>query len=284
MRLCSSLHHSRRESGVILYDDGTVAGLQQVWPSHAAGQNYFLPASRVDVVSELCKSGQPSNIRFQDFDVESISLVDAFWGSLPDQTVSLQCTALDGKPELHPLRKGDIILELNKERVTQSFDLRYIFTDARIPVRVLRDGKVVDFLVPAVHIDHTQIKKFVYICGAVIHRPSLRARFRRTCDSEVYVAATTPSSPADMHGLSLHTFVDRVDGKEVATMKDFKSAINVPDKKLFTLRTLDRNKEEIATLKKWEDHFPSFIYTIDGCNVTRAAVGCVDDLDDDNHG
>jgi hypothetical protein len=167
--------------------------------------------------------------------------------------VPLHCTALDGKPELHPLRKGDIILELNKERVTQSCDLRYIFTDAHIPVRVLREGKVVEFLVPTIHIDHTQIKEFVYICGAIIHRPSLRARFRRTCDSEVYVAAIEPSSPADVYELSLHTFVNRVDGKEVATMEDFKGAINVPDKKYFTLRTLDCNQEEIVSLRKCED-------------------------------
>lgn len=291
---------SRIESGVILYDDGTVAGLQQVWPSHTAGEHYFLPASRVDDVFELWKSGQLSNIRFQDFDVKSISHFDAFWQSLPDQTVSaiaeqsssnqllvvdrvpLQCTALNGKAELHPLRKGDIILELDKEKVTKSSDLRYVFTDACIPVRVLRDGRPVDFFVPTIPIDDTQMKEFVYICGATIHKPSLRARFRTTCRSEIYVAATTTSSPADMHELPLHTCIDRVNGKEVATMEDFKSAINVPDKEYFTLRTLDSNTEGIVSLKKWEEYFPSFIYAMDGCNVTRTAVSCVENVDNDD--
>ncbi|KAI7776011.1 trypsin-like protein [Diaporthe eres] len=291
---------SRTESGVILYDDGTVAGLQQVWPSHTAGEHYFLPASRVDDVFELWKSGQLSNIRFQDFDVKSISHSDAFWQSLPDQTVfaiaeqsssnqllvvdrvPLQCTALNGKAELHPLRKGDIILELDKEKVMKSSDLRYVFTDACIPVRVLRDGRPVDFLVPTIPIDDTQMKEFVYICGATIHKPSLRARLRTTCRSEIYVAATTTSSPADMHELPLHICIDRVNGKEVATMEDFKSAINVPDKEYFTLRTLDSNTEGIVSLKKWEKFFPSFIYAMDGCNVTRTAISCIENVDNDD--
>jgi hypothetical protein len=196
--------------------------------------------------------------------------------------VPLHYTGPNGKAELHPLHKGDIILELNKRKVTQSSHLQYIFTDALIPARVLRDGQLLDLLVPTIHIDDTQIKEFVHICGAIIHKPSLQARFKRTRHSEVYIAATTRSSPAQMHALPLHTFVDRVDGKEIVTMEDFKSAINVPDKTYFTLRTLDRNKEEVVSLKKWEDHFPSFVYTIDGCDVMRTAVGCAEKVDSDD--
>ncbi|KKY36960.1 putative trypsin-like protein [Diaporthe ampelina] len=291
---------SKLESGVIIYDDGTVAGLQQVWRSHATGQNYFLPSSRVDVVFELWRSGQLSHVRFQDFDVRSISQRDAYWQSLPGPTlfavaeqssrnqllvvdrVPLHCTALNGEPELHPLRKGDIILELNNEKVTQSSDLRYIFTDARIPVRVLRDGGWVDVLVPTMQINDAQITEFVYLCGATIHKPSLRTRFRSTRHSEVYVADITASSPAELYELSYDKFVDRVDGKEIATMEDFKSAIAAPDREYFTLRTLDFNAEEEVSLKKYEDFFPSFICSIDGCNVTRTAVRCVENADSDD--
>lgn len=294
---------SRMKSGVIVHDeDGTVAGIQQVWPSHTAGQNYFIPASRVDVVFELWKSGQLNDIRFQDFDVTTIPLVKAFWESLPDQTVRaisrqssqdqllvvdrvpLHCTALNGEIEFHPLHKGDIILTLNDEPVTRSSDLRYIFADAFVPVRVLRDGKSVEVLVPTVHIDQTQIKEFLDICGVIIHKPSLRARFGRTRHSDLYIASITPGSPVGMHGLEPCTFIDRVNGVDVVKMEDFKSAVEVPDKKYFTLRTLDFNREEIVSLKKWEEHFPSFIYTRNEREVTRAALGCVGVVDNDDDG
>lgn len=67
-------------------------------------------------------------------------------------------------------------------------------------------------------------------------------------------------------------------------MEDFKSAINVPNKEYFILQTLDFNKEEVVSLKKQEDYFPSYIYTIDGYNIMRTAISYVDNVDnnDDN--
>ncbi|KAG8162915.1 hypothetical protein KVR01_007393 [Diaporthe batatas] len=296
--LTSSL--SKRESGVITYGDGKVAGLQKVWLDHDDGQNYYLPASRIADVFELWKSNQLGNIRFQDFDVKSVSHADAFWESLPDHTVSalaaqyshdqqlvvdrvpLHCTSLSGKDELHPLREGDVILELDKERVTQSSDLRYIFMDDLIPVRVLRDRKVVDCLVPTIPIDRTQITEFAYVCGTTFHKPSLRSKLSRKCHSEVFAAANRTCSPGHVYNFPTQTFIDRVNGKEIATMEDFKSAITFPDKKYFTLRTLSFYTEQTAVLKKSEDHFPSFIYTTDGRSVTRTAVRCVENVDDED--
>ncbi|KAI1498460.1 hypothetical protein F5X99DRAFT_431681 [Biscogniauxia marginata] len=127
--------------------------------------DYFLPAIRIEAIQ---KAGQHASIRYQDFDVRPIPLVEAARKGLPDEIISFveshpsgnsqvlgvdkmpsHCTGPEGRAA-HPLQKGDIILKLNELPVLQSVDLQYIFTKPELPVRILREGQVQNFRVPTI--------------------------------------------------------------------------------------------------------------------------------------
>ncbi|KAH8747949.1 hypothetical protein F5883DRAFT_697744 [Diaporthe sp. PMI_573] len=289
---------SNMSSGVVLFQDGTVAGLQFY---HKDGIHDFLPASRVTDALEHWEAGRLSDLRFQDFDVTTMSLSDALRKKLPDETVSAvlghssektqvlvvdkvrsHCATLNGESEAHPLRKDDIILSLNNKVVVQSSDLRYIFTDDCISVRVLRDGEVAEFSVPTVPIDQVQSRELIHFCGAFIHRPSLQAQFNQgNCRSKIFISSVSTGSPAHLYGIEPGMFIESVAGRDVATLEEFQSAIQATDETGFTMSVLLPNGTKILSLRKMEDHFPSVLYTRDVFKgVKRTALGGGGAVDD----
>ncbi|KAK7696721.1 hypothetical protein SLS64_014278 [Diaporthe eres] len=293
---------SNMSSGVVLFEDGTVAGLQY-YHEDGLGVHDFLPPSRVTDALDHWEAGRLSDLRFQDFDVTSMSLSNALWKKLPDETVSAilghssqktqvlvvdkvrsHCATLKGESEAHPLRKDDIILSLNNKVVVQCSDLRYIFTDECISVRVLRDGEVADFSVPTVPIDQVQSRELIHFCGAFIHRPSLQAQFNQGhCRSEIFISSVSTGSPAHLYGIEPGMFIESVAGRDVATLEEFQSAIQATVETYFTMSVLLPNGPKIISLKKMEHHFPSVLYTRDACKgVKRTALGGGRAVDDGN--
>ena len=49
------------------------------------------------------------------------------------------------------------------------------------------------------------------------------------------------------------------------------------------LQTLNYNIKKIVSFKKQKNYFPSFIYIIDGYNITRTAISYIKNINSDNN-
>ncbi|KAI9893016.1 MAG: hypothetical protein M1814_000900 [Vezdaea aestivalis] len=285
IRLDSPASSTTHSFGVIMFKDDTVAGLKLA--------NYFLPASRIETVLSFKTAGSLGDVRYQDFDVIPIPLSDACERGLSASSsnyvmahpsarrqllevssVPSTCVGRDGEIAQHPLRKGDLILELNGKPVIQSLDLDHISLQSSMSVLVFRQGIETLLHVPTVHNSQLQITEVVRFCGGSFQKPSLQIRMdSHPMPSEVYLSYVDLGSPAQSYRLPSNCFICTIDKKPIFTMEEFKAAIgSIPDDMYFTVKVSVSNRLRTVSLKKNSIFFPSFSRIVTGNKVMDETI------------
>ncbi len=149
-------------TGILLAVDGTVLGTKKSFAvtedSRKKTIEYLLPADRIGRACSFWEKGRLGDVRYQDFDLEDLSLADTIDMGLPTEYVNqvnshpsgkmqvhlvlLRCVGPNGKSATeYPLEAGDLVLELDGKPVLESSELPCVFLKDAIAVTVLRNGR-----------------------------------------------------------------------------------------------------------------------------------------------
>ncbi|KAG1884927.1 hypothetical protein F4604DRAFT_1918593 [Suillus subluteus] len=215
-------------------------------------------------------SGQTEHLRFRDFDVSQLPLSIAFNRGLDRKwrnerhkvlTVARVPLTLVGSTEPHPLLRGDIILELNKQPVMEAIRLEYQYEQEEQTVRVFRGDQELEVKVPTLSLADVTVDTAAQFCGIWMQRPSLALHMsHQQLLSEIYTTEVYFGSPSEKYGLQPQAFVIAIEGSDISNLKGFLECISeIPYNKYFRVRIQYANhRPNVFTIEK-NTFFPTVV-------------------------
>lgn len=242
----------------------------------------FIPSQLLQKALQSC-STLAVEARFRDFDVTHRPLSVVLQRGIDLKHPGNQVLEVSRVPETccssterHPLRKGDIIFQMEGHPVSKASELGFQYDKPTLCLRVLRQCQEVDIRVPTLTVAETRTVQVAYFCGAWLQKTPLPARMRqRPVASDIYVSAHNRGTPAQGK-LNYQSFITEVNGTKVFTLDDFlMHTANVSFDVDIRVRTVLRSgHSEVVTLKK-RPFCPTIVWTknLKGRIDTKAVDG-----------
>jgi len=165
----------------------------------------------------------PRLSRFQQVpvDVLSASLVGPTLGGplLDANGVVLRQVVGDSN---NPLVVGDMILQVDGEIPTTFFDFEQHVQNAVVPIKVMRDGQVIDLDVPMIHYKARGTDRALLWAGSLIQEPHFELGFQRGNTTKgVFISSTLGGSPSIQDRLYRNRYIVEVEGVAISSIDDF---------------------------------------------------------------
>ena len=177
-------------------------------------------------------------------------------------------------------REGDLILSLDGDPVSRGRDLQRITRGGRAEIEILRDGKEITIAVEPAPMTGEGTTRAVLWAGALIQAPHLALSAQYGIPrGGVYVSRHWFGSPSTRYGLDATNRIVRVDGRPIADLDEFLSAVaSKQDRDAVRLDTLDLDgKPDVITLKVDLVYWPT--YELRQTNGVWERVGAEHELD-----
>ena len=255
--------------GVLADRKGRVLALWASFSADAGGKpRAFFSGIPIELVTELLPSlraGGPLVWRSLGAELEAISIADARARGLADadaaelasrnprraQALAVRRIAAD-TVAVGRLEPGDLLLAANGEPVTRFREVEVAARQPEVALRVLRDGRPLELVVPTTSVEGGDTDRLVIFGGALLQRPPRAVSVQRGVAREgVYVAGRWRGSPAERHRLSTARRIVAVDGRPTPDLDALLAAVaGVGDRGSLQLRLENlEGKPEVRTLE-----------------------------------
>lgn len=267
----------KQRAGLMLDAGGAVVGMM-------LQADECLPSTALHDLVEALPPGGLDELRFRDFFVKQTLAEDVFqlgldrrvWATrvaakesmvLCVTAVPQKCFPRDGKEPIdHPLRRGDLLLEVFDDNddeshdrsrlVSKSSEVGYQWKKDTLKVRVFRPekGEVVELVrsVPLLSVQETNTFQAIQFCGTWYQKPVLSSRLNIDhLPSEVYSHGYTNGSSAELYNLSPGGFLVAVNGERISSMTDLeKLAKQISFREYFDVTVVNRyHVERVVSIK-----------------------------------
>lgn len=185
-------------------------------------------------------------LKFEDACADEVKFLSVYRVSAPAQG-QLPC----------PLKTEDIVLTVNDQLVRSARDLNAMYSNEELHVKVLRNKKVEDFVVPTVDTTSFATSRVVYWCGALIQQPHHAVRqLMETIPSQVYVARKSAGGPMAQYGILTSVFITHVNDEPAEDLETFMKLVTaVPDNTYVKLRLVSFDHVPGAVSIKTNYHY-----------------------------
>ncbi len=221
--------------GPLLDNDGVV---QALWQSFAyqdgdevKESEWAMPAALVkDVVSRFQNNESlfiaPASFAYQSLDQAREQGLNDEWikkiaasAAIHRRVLWVQQVVGDDN---NPLMVGDIVLEVDGEIPSAFLDLERQFQKETVPVKVVRDGQVVDLEVATISYQGQGTDRALLWAGSLIQEPHFELGYQRgNATDGVFISGTLGGSPSIQDRLYRNRFVVEVEGIAISSIDDF---------------------------------------------------------------
>ncbi len=250
------------------------------WASYSRGSgkgmsSFFsgIPIDRVIEMVEPLREGQDVARRSLEAEFAPLTIASARSRGLSDELARelerhdpearrvlsvVRLTA--GAPSAELLREGDIVLTVGGEPVTRFDEIERAAQLESVKLTVLRDGEVVDLVLPTRELSGRGTERALLWAGAMLQAPHRSvAEQRGVAPIGVYNSRFWYGSPANRYGLSATRRIEAVNGTPTPDLESFEKAVaGVPDRGFVRLRTRDLDgRVDVITLKLDLEYWPT---------------------------
>jgi len=264
--------------GVLTDDRGRVRAF---WASFSTGSGnsvdgFFagVPVRQILRIVEPLRAGRPVGWRSLDVELQPLTLAGARARGLPPE----QATRLErhdpkgrrvlavysvtaGGPSDGLLRPGDLLISIDGRPVSRFHEIEEASVGERVALRILRDGKEADVVVPTAPLDGVGTDRALIWAGTLLQRPPRAvARQQQLPREGVYVARYWFGSPADRYGLEATLRILEVDGTPTPDLGAFLAAVQgKPDRGSVRLEVADlEGRVSVVTLELDLGYWPTY--------------------------
>lgn len=221
--------------GPLLDSDGVV---QAVWQSFAyqdgdeiKESEWAMPAALVkDVISQFQNNETlfiaPASFAYQSLDKAREQGLDNEWIRKIAASAAIHRRVLWVQQvvggESNPLMVGDIVLEVDGEIPSAFLDLERQFQKEIVPVKVVRDGQVVDLEVATISYEAQGTNRALLWAGSLIQEPHFELGYQRGNTTEgVFISGTLGGSPSIQDRLYRNRYIVEVEGAAISSIDEF---------------------------------------------------------------
>lgn len=275
------------DSGLLVNDDGTVRAF---WLAYLGEQNeddsvnIFRTGLDVTDVAQVIESLKmnkvPEHLRILEAEFSGITVFLGRTRGVPQDWITrfenesvdevrLQTVSKVGAPQKGgkpcTLKFADIVLTANDKLVTSIRDLNPMYSE-EVRLKIVRDMKVIDLVVPTLDTSRINTSRLLYWCGAMIQEPHLSVRqLMERIPSEVYVLYKSPGGPTAQYRINTGVFITHVNDQETPDLETFiRVTEKVADNTYVKLRLVTYNNVPGAcSLKTNYHYFPTQEYKKD---------------------
>ena len=264
--------------GVLTDSKGRVRAF---WASFSAGSGnsmeaFFagVPVRQVERMIAPLRDGRPVGWRSLDIELEPLTLAEARARGLDAEQAS-RLEAHDpkgrrvlavrsiaaGGPAEGVLRPGDLLISIDGRPVTRFYDVEAASVGESVALRVLRDGAVLDLVVPTAPLDGIGTDRAVIWAGTLLQKPPRALSRQQQLPREgVYVARYWFGSPANRYGVQATSRIVEVDGTPTPDLDHFLAAVrDKADRDSLRLELADLDgRVSVVTLVLDLDYWPTF--------------------------
>ncbi len=263
--------------GVLTDKKGRVVA---IWASYSRGSgkgmsSFFsgIPVDRVIEMVEPLREGRPVARRSLEVEFAPLTIASARSRGLSDEQarvlerhdpegrrVLMVLRRTAGAPGAELLRGGDIVLAVEGEPVTRYDEIERAAQQRQVKLTILRDGEVVDLLLPTRELSGRGTERALLWAGAMLQAPHRAVAMQRGIPPVgVYNSRFWFGSPANRYGLNATRRIEAVNGVATPDLDAFEAAVaGVPDRGSVRLRTRDLDgRVEVITLRLDLDYWPT---------------------------
>ncbi len=263
------------QGGVLTDDDGDVLAL---WSSFSFGDGKELQQFEwgipIELVQELVEQWRCCG-RFEvhslEVELAAMSIAQARKLGMSDDWVERfqdgerrQVLAIArrvaGSDAWDQLQEGDLLVEVNGERVASFRDVERRVRQDQVQLTILREGRTLQLNLRTRELDGRGTQHIVQWAGALIQNPHRALAVQRGIEAQgVYVSFVWWGSPAGRHRLSAVMRILEFNGVAVRDLDHFIELIRAArDQDVVRLKTLDLiDRERILTLKQDTQYWPA---------------------------
>lgn len=179
------------------------------------------------------------------------------------------------------LKTNDIILQIDQDGPTARATSGMLFEKDQIEVEVFREGKVFKETVATFPTKGTETESFVQCFGLICQTIPFNIRqLSNGIETDVWINAALPGSPAELRQIRRHQFIIRVNDRPVRTLRDLcREIIQVSNGESVRIEGLTLNRAvTIGTLVKDQRHFQAEVYKKTSERWERASLDQYQDL------